>query len=35
MLITNAVLPDGDGHKQAEVARRRGIPALLVSGIPK
>ena len=34
VLIANALLPDGDGHKLAEVARRLGVPTLLVSGHP-
>ena len=35
LLIADARLPDGDGCKLAEIARRRGVPALLVSGHPE
>lgn len=35
VLIANALLPDGDGHKLSEVARRLGVPTLLVSGHPE
>lgn len=35
VLIANALLPDGDGHKLAEIARRIGVPTLLVSGHPE
>ena len=35
VLIANALLPDGDGQELAEVARRLGVPTLLVSGYPQ
>jgi DNA-binding response OmpR family regulator len=36
LLIANVLLPGGgDGHKLAEVARRIGVPTLLVSGHPE
>lgn len=35
LLIANALLPDGDGQELAEVARRLGVPTLLVSGYPQ
>jgi DNA-binding response OmpR family regulator len=35
VLIANALLPDGDGHKLAEVARRLRVPTLLISGHPE
>jgi len=35
VLIANVLLPDGDGHKLAEAARRLGVPTLLVSGHPE
>jgi DNA-binding response OmpR family regulator len=35
LLIADVLLPgDGDGHELAEVARRHGVPTLLVSGHP-
>jgi DNA-binding response OmpR family regulator len=35
LLIADALLPDGDGHKLAEVARRLGVRTLLISGHPE
>ncbi len=35
LLIADALLPDGDGHKLAEIARHLGVPTLLVSGDPE
>lgn len=34
VLITDVVLPDGDGHQLAEAAGRLGVPTLLISGYP-
>ena len=35
LLIANVMLPGGDGHKLAEVARRFDVPTLLISGHPE